>query len=550
MGQIVGIAVAGGAAVCFAIGVLVFVFCFRKRKRQRRRSARWSMAYPNPPPRPSTPSQDPGYAQTTFVDPADLTIGHGQRYYAEPAVEEKRRSFWRRSIKPEDIGVAVSPEVAQHGSPDSYSSQRTASQLLPALPNEALWPAPLRLSRQMPMNKGMLRPESTATVFEEDVGRGMSIHKAVTVPAETLYNESSHEMAQRVVSVHVGSGPPVDPRAQMYALERATAATTKSPITLTPVYDNGIHTPVYDKAASTDIVPGSSQTLISVLPQSYYSSAFAQEPRRAPSPNQRPLQTYSSAPELPRKHQQYPRNSASTPSLSATNSQTDKRSTKVRKGSIDSAGSDITTFDTDEDTTPEQELDKRLKPSMLSPVMESPARRPAKFGQQGSPIKDLQYPRIPRPAAIARQAEKTPRPRAALQFSTTGLQPHPHPQPTALSRDQLVYDERSFLQSQSTSQTSPEPSPSLLAKRRGDRAAGQMLQSGLKLSSDSANRTAPKKQKWLVIHPEEQQPLQSPRKPRLVLDTRSPGVENERAKRSSVGLTPTRRGGDLFLTVH
>ena len=552
-GQIVGIAVAGGAAAFFAVGVLIFVFCLRKRKRQRRRSARGSMAGEKPPPRPSTPSHDSGHARTAFADPADLAIGHGQRYYAEPPVEGKRRSFWRRSIKPEDIGVAVSPQAVQDGSPDSYSSQRTASQLLPALPNYALWPAPLRLIRHVPTARGAIRPESTATVFEEDAGRDMSTHNAITVPHEPSSIESRQEMTQRVVPAQVGSAPPVDPRAQMYALERATAIATKSDVTLTPVYDNGIHTPVYDKVTSAGVIPGSGQGVISILPQPYYSSTLAEVPRRAPSPqanvmHQRHLQTYSSAPNLPRNQQHYPRNSASTPSLSAATGHTDKRSTMARKGSIDSAGSDVTTFDTDEDTTPEQELDQRLKPSMLSPVVESPARLPATFSEQGSPIKGLKYPRVPRPAAVARQAEKAPRPRAALQINTSGSQLQP-PR-TTMTRDQLVRDERSFLQSQSTSQASPEPSPALLAKRRGDRAAGQMLQGGLKLSSDSANRMAPKHGKWQVMKPQEQ-PLQSPRKPKLVLDTRSPVVENERvSKRNSVGLTPTRRGGDLFLTVH
>lgn len=552
-GQIVGIAVGGGAAACFAFGILVFVLCFRRRRKQHQRSPRWSMAIGNPPPRSSTPTQDPGRARTTFPDASNLTIGHSQRYYAAPTVEEKRRSFWRRSIKAEDIGVAVSPEIAQDGSPDSFSSQRTSSQLLPALPNHTLWPAPLRLSRQMPTRPDMLRPESTATVFEEDVSRDINTPQAIMAFQEQSNAESEQEMAQRVVPPAVGSGPTIDPHAQMYALERATAAAAKSPITLTPIYDNGVNTPVYHQAMTNSIVPGSSEAINSTVPQPYSSSSFAQAPWRAPLPHanvvhQKSLQTYSSAPDLPRIQQQYPRSSASTPSLSATTGYTDKRSTTARKGSIDSAGSDVTTFETDEDTTPEQELDKRLKTSTLSPVMESPARQPATFSQPDSPIKGLQYPRVPRPAAVTRQAERPPRPRAALQINTAGPLP-PLPR-MAVTRDQLVHDERSFLQSQSTSRASPEPSVSLLAKRRGDKAADEMLQSGLKLSSDSANTMSRSHQKWQVTHPEDQL-LQSPRKPKLMLDTRSPDVENERAsKRTSIGLTPTRRGADLFLTVN
>ena len=213
---------------------------------------------------------------------------------------------------------------------------------------------------------------------------------------------------------------------------------------------------------------------------------------------------------------------------------------------MDSAGSDITNFDTDDDTTPEQEPDKRLKPSALSPVIESPARPPATFGYPGSPVRDLQYPRVPRPAAIARQAEKIPRPRAALQINTAGTRSQlPR---IAVTRDQLVRNERSFLESQSSSQDSLEPSPSLLAKRREDKAAGQMMQGGLKLSSDAANRTAPNTRTWPVMNPEEQ-PLQSPRKPKLFLDTRGSGTESETSLKKNSILIPARRGGDLFLTV-
>jgi hypothetical protein len=184
---------------------------------------------------------------------------------------------------------------------------------------------------------------------------------------------------------------------------------------------------------------------------------------------------------------------------------------------------------------------------MLSPVVESPVRHRAAVDEPASPIKDLRYPRIPRPAAIAKQAERAPKPRAALQVNTTG--PQPQPPQIAMTRDQLVLEERSFLQSQSTSRSSPEPNPSLLAKRRGDRAAGEMLQGGLKLSSDAANRVAPASKSWRVLHSEEQ-PLQSPRKPKLVLDTKATSVKNESvSNRNSVGLTPTIRGGDLFLTV-
>jgi hypothetical protein len=446
--------------------------------------------------------------------------------------------------------VAVSPDTAHDNSPDSFSSQRTASQLLPALPNYGLWPAPLRLSRQISTGKMLVRPESTATVFEEDVGLPLNTYRVVTVPNQPPNIGSREEMAESVGPLQVASRLPSDPRVQTYELEGTTpAATTQSPISLTPVYDNGVNTPVNYKAASASVITGPSQASIFALPEPSSSLTFAQDPRRA-SPHQRSLQTYSSAPNLTRNQQnqpQYPRTSASTPSFSATTTYTDKRSNTVRIGSVDSAGSGVTAFETDDDTTPEQELDKRLKPSMLSPVVESPVRHRAAVDEPTSPIKDLRYPRVPRPAAIAKQAERAPKPRAALQTNTTG--PLPQPPQIAMTRDQLVLEERSFLQSQSTSRSSPEPNPSLLAKRRGDRAAGEMLQGGLKLSSDAANRAALTNKSWRVLN-SEGQPLQSPRKPKLVLDTGGTSVKNESvSNRNSVGLTPTIRGGDLFLTV-
>src|SRR5205085_12050161 len=132
--------------------------------------------------------------------------------------------------------------------------------------------------------------------------------------------ESRQEMAELVGPSQVGSRLPSDPHARMYTLEGATAAATQSHIPLTPVYDNGVNTRVNDKAASASVITGPSQAFISTLRQPS-SSTFAQDPLRASPPQvhvmpQRPLQTYSSAPNLPRNPQQYPRISASTPSFS------------------------------------------------------------------------------------------------------------------------------------------------------------------------------------------------------------------------------------------
>ncbi len=547
------------------------------------------------PPRPSSPG-DMARVGTTFTDPSNVTIGHGQRYYAAPPVEEKRRSFWRKSINPAEIGVAVSPEVAQqqeHDSPDSYTSQRTASQLLPAMPSYALWPAPLRTSRQMSVVQEATRPESTATEFEEDLGRVASFHQAVTVPYQGQGPTSYPEMTQRMVPSRNDKRLSTDPRAQMYRLERAQVAASKGQIPLTPVYDNGNPTPVdHNKGAFDGVIPGSSDAVISVIPAPHRSSQFGSSSTIIPNYQQnairqQPRQNIPKAPILSQTPQ-YPRQPAyrqqnAAPPSYASQPPTSYPSNRTRQHSRDSAASDITTFETDEDTTPESELDNRLKPPpILSPVIESPARLPAVFidnEKETSPIKDLQYPRVPRPAAISRQAEKPSRPRAGMDVDTRGPPPKMNLPPT---RDQLIRDGRSFLQSQSTSSANASrgSSPSLLEKR--GRAAR------LTLNEVSINKPLAA-QKWKVIQPEQEQlrqhprteqqqprtpqqhprtpqmplqeqksprtPQQQPRtpqrKPKLALDTNGSDVENQRyGDKDTVGLTPTRRGRDLFLTVH
>jgi hypothetical protein len=147
-GQIVGISLAALAVFGFVVGLLLFLYYRRKERAGHRRGSRWSDVLEKQPPRPFAPGAQ--QVEAGLSNPRAATPDHSQRFYAPPATsQEKRRSFWRRSIKPEDIGVAVSPEIVQAGSPTSISSQRTTSQLLPELPHHSMWPAPLRKSQQL-----------------------------------------------------------------------------------------------------------------------------------------------------------------------------------------------------------------------------------------------------------------------------------------------------------------------------------------------------------------------------------------------------------------
>lgn len=516
-GQIVGISLAALAILGIVIGVLMF-WCYRRRERGRnRRGSRWSEVIDKQPPSPFSPTEH--QMEAGLTNARAQTPDHSQRYYAAPtAPQEKRRSFWRRSVKPEDIGVALSPEIVQAGSPNSISSQRTTSQLLPELPNCSLWPAPLRQGQQI-----LTTPESRREVARP----------TVTFPSTFVESKTANKPVSIIPSQTRTRLPP-DPPAQMYKLEQAKGASSRIP--LTPVYDNGnFPTTVGVHPASEEHnfrYPGYSSQL---CPQRTYDPRLMSQminPAReaaekftptAPSPAHLQATPFRQAPPLRRN----------------------------------SSSSDATTFEDDEDTTPEQEHDKQLRPARLSPVLESPHHFPSSSTDRlSTSLTDITYPSPPRPAAISKQAEKQPRPRAAkfVNASITTDSPAQNPKPGLPRRkDQFVLEERSFFSSASSSSLSSkrEESPSsLLAKRKGDKAADQMLQRGLRLSSTAAN--APTVNKWQVRDRIEEGGRRGSdtencvnvvmKTPPRKVGLKSPPIWTPR-------LTPTRMGEDLYLRV-
>ena len=519
-GQIVGISLAALAIFGFVVGLLLFLYYRRKERSRHRRGSRWSDGIEKQPPVPPADH----HLEAGFSNPRAATPDHSQRFYAPPTVaQEKRRSFWRRSIKPEDIGVAVTPEVVQAGSPTSISSQRTISQLLPELPNYSLWPAPLRKSQQILVTPERRREPSRPTV---------------TFPSTFVENRKGQK-SPRIVSSRTGNGLPTDPRARMYRLEQEKGANSKIP--LTPVYDNGnVRTNFGATLASKESVllhPGNSTQFQSQ--RTYDPRLQTQAIFQAPVNRQKP-----SLPPSPPAHFQITRPRQAPP---------------ARRNS---SASDSTTFEDDEDTTPEQENDKQLRPTPLSPVPESPRNIPdSPIERLTTPLKGLTYPSPPRSAAISKQAEKRPRPRAAQFVDTSRPTSSPlrNPPSTAPSRrDQLVLDEASFFSTASSSSPSrkrDESPSSLLSKRKGDKAADQMLQRGLRLSSAAAN--APAVNKWRVSSGQNEgrgrEGSDTENNVNVILKTPPPKDLGGGGLKSppvwTPRLTPTRRGEDLYLRV-
>lgn len=155
--QTAGVTVGSIAAAGLVFGLLALIFCLRDRKKKRRGS---DASFGNDKiviDQPRTPSP-PSSSAPAFLDveygPREVDAGqppHTRALIARP--QSNRWSFWRKSVKPEDIGVAIARNpVAQttydHSpiTPMSAASYATTSRLLPDKPTYSLYPPPLRTS--------------------------------------------------------------------------------------------------------------------------------------------------------------------------------------------------------------------------------------------------------------------------------------------------------------------------------------------------------------------------------------------------------------------
>ncbi|KAL8935269.1 MAG: hypothetical protein Q9211_004784 [Gyalolechia sp. 1 TL-2023] len=155
--QTAGVAVGSVAAAGLVFGLLALFFCRRRRRTRTRRSSDVSFGNdkvvvdeprtPYPPPGPATQDVEHGNRSVQFVVP-DERQGRG----LSARRHSKRWSQWRKSMRLEDIGVAVAPSPTNpthpHSptTPNSDASYETTSQLLPDKPIYSLYPPPLQIS--------------------------------------------------------------------------------------------------------------------------------------------------------------------------------------------------------------------------------------------------------------------------------------------------------------------------------------------------------------------------------------------------------------------
>ncbi|MCJ1366007.1 hypothetical protein MMC16_005132 [Acarospora aff. strigata] len=489
--QIAGIAVAGVASASVAFGIMLFLYCLRRRRALKHQSEQLPFEIEKAPPKqnPSDPPPPP---------PKDVTSGNADVANVAPVIDRapkvppkdsaKRRSFWRRTIKSEDIGVAVSPETPHQASPKSVASYRTTSRLLPDKPVYTLWPRATRMTQYN-------RPESTETRFEEDLdgGRRGFLNLPMHAARGRVPMDPSRRPAQPryVQNKHYAQEYPVDSRELMYARERGSHRRRPSlPTHIRPVLEESPEilrtvSPYRVERLSTLRHP------TSLTPGPYHPRNIAQStsvPPTTRSSNYSGSYSLASSKEQQMKRPIQSHHPAFRRSMST---QPTMRFSSASDTSFESTGED--------DETPPAD-------PALSPVAESPHR---------SPISALKYPTIPRSAAITKTAGAyLPRReggRDALDHAVIEIDNERDQSPTPKKRD-------------------GSPS-SLLAKRRGDKAAGE-LEKALKIRQND-NVRAQSNTKWRVVN--------------------TPGVENATLDQKSQAwepkLTPTKRDGGLYLEV-
>ncbi|OCT48484.1 hypothetical protein CLCR_03907 [Cladophialophora carrionii] len=437
--QIAGIAVGGAATVMVVLGLFLLALWMRRWRRQRCRSQRRSRVIEQtPPPDYQSP---PKKATPTFdTIGSSLTVPHanGRFYGAQQPMEEKRRSFWRKSIRPEDIGVAVSPEIPGEHSPVSASSEQSFSLLLPTAPVAALRPAPLDLEARRDRRRYTQRPVSDATEFDEEPQTRAQEPERILIDNQPFILEKP-PLAKRPRGAPPNLKLPAVP-------ESSPRNASHARIPLTPTYDNGnidFASPprsVLSPMATQGPVPVAERKLPS-------SSAYANRNVLRKNPPQRlPLRAPSGPPVEPLTK---PRSAPRPPPVPPTTRKAVSRRSEIaamqRQSSVSSAYTEI-----EEDTTPE-EINKQLGLRANPPTAINSTFPQQVAADRGSPIKDLRYPQIPRSAAVSRQAERPAQPR-----TSPGLASPPVPAPRTVPavrprRDELVRAEASFMQTDTTS---------------------------------------------------------------------------------------------------
>ncbi|KAJ9229916.1 hypothetical protein DTO169E5_8659 [Paecilomyces variotii] len=223
---VVGISVAAGVAGLALVSIVIF-FCIRKIKQRRRDSDGFEIggAMAEPPEFLYASMRNSGLGQGRYPKPDGGKVGpQPQPQLGSPFQPASRGPLvvvttpTVCSMAPgglQNVGMAISPATDNGDSPMSQVSRRTLSQLLPDKPDYTLDPG------QPNTRQNGVRPESNATVFEEDVERSKRSSGWPMPAGSTARNRFSGTMPFHPDSIRGHAlRLQADPRALMYAKER------------------------------------------------------------------------------------------------------------------------------------------------------------------------------------------------------------------------------------------------------------------------------------------------------------------------------------------
>lgn len=395
--QIVGITVASVGGGCVAIGALLIFLCLRRRKQQKARESDMLPFQLDPPSHLMRKSRyQYGFKGPTERKPGGTANGVAARVppRVPPRLDTSSPNmFSRRSIRPDTIGLAISPESSA-----PVDKKRRSSKLLPEKPTLSLKTTPNGppggLSFSQPLGTGALVRESTATAFEEDEFDS----------ADTAVNADDSWGRQSTENILDNTARFVDPEPA-----RATANTSGG-----ETYH--WRPPQPSQPSKTPLT--NPDYYIKPLNIARGMASFSQprKPDEYPRPPQQALQLA-----IPKQAARPVTESSSIYSARGSLPGSDRESApRARKSyrqsgpyDLQSAGT-TTTFDTLDSGFSPIETEPRIAGAELSPVVESPV--------SGGGISPVTYPKIPKrlSAAQIRMIPPPPQPNFTRAMGAAG----------------------------------------------------------------------------------------------------------------------------------
>ncbi|RAO72400.1 uncharacterized protein BHQ10_008412 [Talaromyces amestolkiae] len=530
---VIGVSIASGISAIFLVAVAI-LFCGRRLRRKKLQKEAAPQSFEiggemsEPPnfgaaatvgPQPLSPTPLSQYPQTMMEN--EYSGAHFQQFPSQPLARQQQGLLVVTNSNAHDQ-AAMSPETDYEGSPQSQTSQRTLSRLLPertAVQGIGIVPEPLRVIRQAPTANTIRvvggpppRPASEATVFDEDEQQSNSINQSNTVndifgpPLNKTRRISQRNMARSGSPMRV-MGLPAGPRAMLSPLR------TKQEQNPYDGNNSGHYSYKWDKEAAP--IPGQSR------PGTQYNNW-----------NNTPLQrNFSRLGSAPR--------SLTTPTKTNTLTPWSQNTNGFEVAPVDSSYETIMA----EDDWTMTERSKLSVPSHVPRQSQQPQQRLSPVSERVPlPTKSpLRYPAIPRSAAAAivpANAEDMRKSHVAEVYydgpqSFPSMPPPPNNSNNNYSNPMTMVHELGPGQRSRSASPSPSVNSSLLAKRRGESVADKMetqFRSGVQPKPGVSSRK-----------------VAVGRNGQSTTTTREEVQSPPSAKKHNI--TPTRRGEDLYLRV-